>query len=954
MNVKLRVLSAGALFFLGQAAFAQTAKKDTTSKVKQIDEVVVLGYSKTATKAKSTAASTTISEKVLEDRPNASFLNSLQGAAPGITINSSSGSPGSGRIDVRVRGIGSLNSTMDPLYVIDGMSTNGTQFRNLNPEDIATISVLRDAAATSIYGNRAANGVVIITTKNGTYNSGMKLSYGSTIGFSAYPKHNYNLVNGSQYRSLQNEFVFGPDDQYTPEEVQNAPNTDWKKQYFQTGMTQQHNLGMTFGGKNISVYSSLGYFDMTGIVKSTDFKRFSFRNNINGKSNDGRFTYGSQLAVGYSKRHQLDQETNVAGLVANPLQNPLFSSILARPDLEPNPYTRGSDMYKAIGAGYSDRIPWVTQDIINGGVQNVYTETSVLANVNFAYKLTDYLTVGHKSGIDFKESDRAFARAPYGYLALVAKAGNDPYGGIEVLNNVKDFNINSITNLTFNKSWGDHTLEVGAYLDYIKAHYRTKQYQQNGLNPLTWVLGAGTGYVPYSTTTPTLYVPNVTAQNVNAGALAYFATADYDYAGKYGFTGMIRRDGAYRFSKENRWNTFWAVSGRWNIDKEAFMEGSVFDMLKLRSSYGTQGNQNLGITANNLNPLVNPATTTLFRNVFQTSTAYLNQQGLSLTVLGNPDVRWETQKMFNVGLDFVVFDRKLEGNFDYYIKTTENLFNKLNISAASNGVFTIDGNNGRMRNNGVEASLRYNIFNKGDFRLSVFANGSFNKNTILELPYGYSPTDNVNAAGSLAFQWNLIRYAGVNKETGEMQFLDKNGNITENPNDSDRVLTGKSYYPRYQGGFGLNGSFKGVFADVLFSWQAGGWQYDNLYQWLVDPNSIGTGNNVSADLFDSWTPDNKNAGLPSITANNTGADGSSDRYLYKTDFIRLKTISIGYSFPKASLEKLPIKGLKLFVQGENLVTWSNWKGLDPEPVTDFSLSVYPNPKTFSIGFNVEF
>lgn len=187
-----------------------------------------------------------------------------------------------------------------------------------------------------------------------------------------------------------------------------------------------------------------------------------------------------------------------------------------------------------------------------------------------------------------------------------------------------------------------------------------------------------------------------------------------------------------------------------------------------------------------------------------------------------------------------------------------------------------------------------------------------------------------------------------------MQFLDKNGNITETPNDSDRVLSGKSYYPKYQGGFGLNSSFKGVFADVLFSWQAGGWQYDNLYAWLMDPNALGTGNNVSADLLNSWTPDNRNATLPSISANNTGADGSSDRYLYKTDFIRLKTISIGYSFPKASLEKLPIKGLKLFVQGENLVTWSNWRGLDPEPITDYSLSVYPNPKTFSLGFNVEF
>ncbi|MEI7486044.1 MAG: SusC/RagA family TonB-linked outer membrane protein [Chryseobacterium sp.] len=954
MNVKLRVLSAGALFFLGQAAFAQKTKKDTTSKETRIEEVVVLGYSKTATKAKSTAASTTISSETLENRPNSTFLNSIQGTAPGLSVNSNSGSPGSGKIDILIRGLGSLNASADPLYVIDGLSTSATQFRNLNPNDIESLSILRDAQATSIYGNRGANGVIVINTKTGKFNSGLRLSYDALTSFSTYPKTDYNMANGTQF--LQIIHNYDPDAVSQAEVDANTTDTDWSKEFMRTGISQQHNLAIQAGGENVSLYSSLGYLNNEGVIKGTDFQRFTFRNNITGQSKNKKFTYAAMLNVAYSKRHQLDEEEN-SGISANSVQNVLFGTLLSDPSLGPYPFNNGKEMYASVGGASSGVRPWVLYDNLIGGVQNKYEETTINGNFKTSYKLTDYLTVGNRTGIDYRMSDRSFARSPLGYLSnAVAVPTGAAFGGSETLNNIKDFNFNTVTNVTYNQQFGEHDITVGVYMDYMKSHYITKQQTQNGLDPLLWKLGAGTGYIPFSSDTPSFYAPSINASKISGGTLAYFATADYDYAGKYGISGIVRRDASYRFSGENKWETFWSVGGRWNIDKETFMGDTKFRMLKLRASYGTQGNQNLGTAVNNQNPMF------LFPNYYIdiiNATAagtggYQNTYGY-LYRLGNPYLQWEKQAMANVGLDFN-YNGVIEGTFDVYRKLTSNLFNGTTVSAGvgSSTFYTVNGNNGEMENKGIEASLKGNIIRKQDFRLSVFANAGYNKNKIKALPNESLVDDNVNAVGGPAYQWQLYHYVGVNPETGEMQFLDKNGNITEAPTANDRVLTGKSIYAKVNGGFGFDVDYKGFFANALFSFQAGGWQYDNLHAWTMDPSYAAAGLNVSADLLNAWTPENTGSDVPSVTALNTGTDGSSDRFLYKTDFVRLKNVSLGYSFTKNQLQNLPIRSLKLFVQAENLYTWTKWKGYDPEPVAQYSLGVYPNPKTISVGVNVEF
>jgi len=948
MNVKLRVLTAGVLFFSGQAVFAQT---DTTKNTKQIEEVVVLGYSKKSTKAKSTAASVTIDSKALENRPNVSFINSLQGNAPGISINSTSGSPGSGKINVMVRGLSSINASTDPLYVIDGLITSASQFRNLNPEDIDNISILKDAQATAIYGNRGANGVVVINTKNAKYNSGLRVTYDMLTSFSVLPKTKYNMLGAKDLLNLEHQYEVGQGGDMTQDEI-NAwkTDTDWNKQFFQTAMLQQHTLGITAGGKNINNYTSLGYLNTNGTFKSTDFQRFTLRNNLTGKSDNGKLTFGMQMAVGYSKRHQLDQETN-DNISANIIQNPLFGSLRTPGYLEPYPFINGQDMFNQIGGAGTNYPGWVLSDIVRGGIVNLFTETSILANANVNYKITDWLSVGNRTGMDFRESDRTFARNPTGYLSLAARASGAQYGGFEQMTNTKDLTFNSVTNITFDKKFGEHSLTVAAYLDYLKAHYLFKSNTQNGLDPFNWAFGAGTGYIPFNPATPSLYVPQVSAGKVNAGTLAVIGTLEYDYAGKYGVSATVRRDGSYRFPKENRWETFWSVGGRWNIEKESFLEGStVVNMLKLRGSYGTTGNQNLIQPANNGNPLF--VGTNIYTDLIASNTGYMNSVGYN-AIIGNPNVKWEKVSQANIGVDFGLFRNFVEGTVDIYRKKTERLFNSITLSAVT-GQYTINGNNGELENKGIEASLRFNILKNKDYSVSIFANGAYNKNKILSFEGADLSDDNVNAEGGPIGQWNLYHYAGVNPATGEQQFIGKDGQLTESPSPDDKVLTGKSYVPKFTGGFGVNANYKGWFADVLFSYQAGGWMYDNVYSWLMDPSSLGTGANFAGDILNSWTPDNPNTNIPSITANNTGLEGSSDRFLFKTDFIRLKNITFGYNFNKDLLKNLPITGIKVFVQGENLATFTKWKGYDPEPMFAYSLGVYPNPRTISVGLNVQF
>lgn len=958
MNVNFRLLSAGVLFFLGHVAYAQEQESDSV-KTAQIEEVVVLGYNKTATKPKDVTASVTVSAEKLENRPNVSFLNSLQGEAAGLSVSSSSGSPGSSRMDIIIRGISSLNASSDPLYVIDGMVSNSVQFRNLNPNDIEAVSILKDAQATAIYGNRGSNGVIVIRTKQGKYGSRFNVTYSGTTGVSVLPETKYNLVDAKGQLTLQKRYGQGIGSFMTDAQIANyvGPNTNWRDVFFRTGTTQSHDLSMMFGGENVNNYTSLGYFEQLGTVPSTDFKRFSLRNNLNAKSKNERFTFNSNIALGFSKRHQLFSESD-GGNSGNIVQNPLWGAVLGSPLMDPDLYATGQEMFNGFGTNMNNgQTVYSLLDILRGNLPNELTETSIVTNFAATYKLTEDLSVTNKSGIDYKYATRNSARAPWAFLSLaVAIPAGIEFGGNETFTNVSEFNFNSITSLNYHKVFGEkHTFDFGVYADYLKTHYKGTTQNQDGLNPMNWVFGAGSGYVAFNTATPSLYRPTINLSKVTAGTMAYFATLDYDYDDKYGVSGTIRRDGTFRFVDDNKWGTFWSVAGRWNINNESFMENAPFDMLKLRGSYGVIGNQNVIAAAYGTNPLL--VGTNLVRDTFVIGQGY-NQLNSSIAeaILANPSVQWEEVSQANIGLDWRTRNRKFEGTLDVYRKETDKLYNDINYSwivgnNPSTGGNTIKGNNGKLRNEGVELSLKYNLLNKQDYKLSLYANGAYNKGTVLE---ANTSTDVLRyAPGSMIGEWFLVDYVGVNQANGELLF-DVNGEIVEEFDQlNDTKATGKSYLPKYTGGFGINSTVKNFFLDAHFSFQADVWRMDDLEGWLNNPSLLQR-DRMSSDLLNAWTPTNTNTNVPSLTSVNASSYSDySDRFLRDASFVRLKNVMFGYNVPKRMLGE-NLSSIKLYLQGENLLTFTKWQGYDPEPLFAYSGSVYPNLRAVSLGINVTF
>lgn len=931
-----------------------------------LTEVVVLGYDKKATKPKSIAAATTVTAETFENRPNVTLLQSLQGSAPGLTVSTSSGSPGSAKIDLLIRGIGSLNSSTEPLYVIDGVAANSVVFRNINPEDIASASVLRDAIATSIYGNRGANGVVVITTKGGKFDSGLKFTYSSSTGFSEMPKEKYNLSNSQELLQIERAssygvgngdstaFITGTGVPLTDQEIAAFSTHDWRKTYFRTGVTQNHNLGMTLGGKNINSYTSLSYTNQNGIVPTTDFQRFTLRSNIDGKSNNDKFTYGTNFTVGYSKRNQLDQETSTS-INNNSIQNPLLGALSALPYTNPSMYPgSGQGLYDIIGTDFTyGNGNLVLYDILTeGNIPNRINDLKILANFNASYKLTNEITASTKLGVDYTNSERTFARAPWSYLAIAVKESNgDPYGGMERRTMDRDFGFSIVNSLKYNKTFGKHSVNAGLYMEYLKAHRNVSQLTQYGLDLKTYAFGAGTGWTNVGANYPNLR-PTVSGFKADGGSFSYFGTAGYEYEDKYGVDLIVRRDASYRFVDDYTWGTFWSVGGRWNLDKENFMKNTKFDMLKLRASYGTQGNQNILSPAFGANPLY--LGNNLVRDLVASGTGYGNNGSYDLSQLANTELHWEKQTMTNFGVDFELWDNRFGGNIDVYRKRTTDLFNDINLSAVVGWGTSISGNQGGIDNEGIEVALRYKLIKdwKG-FKFGIFANGSYNKNEITDLEKTIAG-DYILEEGRKVYEYYYVPYLGVNPANGNLLFLDKDGNETETPDDTDRRATGKSVTPDYVGSFGFNSEYKGFFLDAQFNFVANVWRNDTALFWLYNPSYVGD-MNVSADLLNAWTPTNTDTTVPSLTATNfsSGLD-YSDQYLKDASYIRLKNVSFGYTFSKEMLKKSFMSSLKVYVQGENLYTWTRWKGFDPESSESSNLGRFPSPRVITFGLNVEF
>ena len=921
----------------------------------KLDEVVLQGY-RTVSKKTAVTAAASVTSKTIENRPNANAINTLQGQLAGVNITASTGQPGA-KSTVVIRGVGSFNGNTDPLYVIDGFPSNSDNFRSINPNDFASVDVLKDAAALSEYGSRGSNGVIVVKTKKGKYGEAKTtFRYSTQYGVSDLQKPKYSYATAKQLLTIEREYGSGrgalnpaTGDPFTDAEINAyAVQTDWVDEFFRKGISTNQNLSIENNGKNLNSFTSVSYFNQEGILKTTNLQRFTVRNNINGKSSNEKFKYSVNTAFGYSKNNEA---TNLGGGAIN--RNYVLGAYISAPYISPDEYTGSQQVFDLYNTdGTLLYTPLFLIDKLNT-YANLTEETRIDVATEASYKLTNSLTARVRTGAQLLENRFFQAEFPVSFNAFLF-APADGIGGFEDINQRREFLFNNLWQLEYNKTIGKHTFNVSASAEYNHNRLHTNNFRQRGLNPLTFVPNTGQGYVG-DTAANDFHVPQISASQLRGDLISYFASFDYDYNRKYGVVASFRRDGASRFD-ENKYGNFWSLGGRWNIEEEGFMKSvDAVKVLKLRGSIGTVGNQRIvdGSVYAGINP---PG----FADIYSlANNAYNNGQGYNIT-FGFPGLKWETTEQYNIGLDFEFLkDSRLRGTFDYYNRETVDLFITEPTSPTTGTLGLTKNSSASVTNRGYELSLAYDLIKNTNLTFSIRGNGAFNKNSIDGIKTnngiileGTQPTFITQNGGQIQEAY-VYPYLGVNPANGELLFEDINGNPTESPTATDRRATGKTSVPRYQGGFGFDLDYKGFFMNTTFTWAAEVWRFDFDLENLYDPDNIGTFN-VTGDMLNAWTPTNTGSNIPAWTASNRGSDDDSDRFLKDASYIRLRNIQIGYKLPKKFLERTFLTDVSVTLQGENLINFTKWQGFDPESDRNFDVYQYPTPKQVTLGLDLKF
>lgn len=930
-SIKTKVGDVLVFSYLGYTTVERTVGASNTINVtlragEILDEIIVTAaYDIKRAKPTVNTSVTSVGSETIESRPNANILQTLQGQAAGVNITTASGQPG-GDSFVIIRGVGTINGDPEPLFIIDGVPVNTDNFRSLNPNNIASVTVLKDAGATAIYGNRGANGVILITTKGGKFNTKLQIDYNHLTSFTSLQDVNYDLMNSRELLTLEQTFGAGRGATLTNAEIDalaSSVNTEWRDVFFRTGITQSHNLRLSYGSESLASNISLGFFEQEGILVQSDLKRFNLDMKINGTSDNKKFTYGVSTSLNYSKSNE--PNSIGSGAINRNYVLAAFSSV---PYISPDEYTNGAALLSPL---LFSNTPLFLMDRL-ATYTRFEEEVKVIMALNARYDILDGLSISSSLGMDYIEEVTTRAEGPTSFNALLfAQAGNTTPGFQQQLLE-RDVSFNWVNSLSYNTVLNDkHTFNAGLYMEVIKTHTRDFGFFQNGLDPRTFSPGDGAAFIADNANND-FFVDTVNANVAETGLLSYFVNLDYDYDQRFGIGGTVRRDASFIFRTSNRWGTFYSVSGRWNLDKESFMEDSAFGMLKLRASWGLTGNQTVG----NANSVL---------DLYQTGLGYGGANALSVGNVANPDLKWETTEQINIGVDFEIWDRMLTGAVDFYKKDTKDLFVFLPTPSYF-GVTGINANSdGNLINKGIDLNLRYTPFNTKDFRLALNFQGNYN----ISERYGANITG-VEEGGPLG-QYFLVPYIGVNPANGNLLFLDINGDVTETPDaDLDRRFTGKNIYPDSQGSFGFDIDYKNFFLTTQFNYVIGVDRLDFDYDDVIDPTTIGQFR-LSRDLLRAWTPTNRVTDIPALRATNLGADTGSTRFLYSADYLRLRFVQLGYNFPRDLLDTVNLNTLRIFLNAENLVTFTGWRGYDPEGTGSASRG-YPTPKILSFGLEI--
>lgn len=913
-------------------------KEDT----KTLDEVVVIGYG-VQKKADLTGSVANINTEKLNTQSNANIGQALQGKIAGVDIVSQGGAPGSGT-RIMVRGIGTLNNA-SPLYIVDGMYMNSID--HINPNDIASIDVLKDASSAAIYGSRAANGVIIVTTKEGSNTEGKPIiDLSVNLGISTASKFldMLDAKGWAEVTTIARQAIGKPAlDMAT--DLANKPDNDWQDIMFRPALMQNYNLSVKGGGKYSTYYTGLGYFNQDGIVKGTNYQRYNIQSKNDYKR--GIFSAGTNLIISFSHDKPLHQELR-GGMIGTILQSV--------PTLEKYDDTREG----GYGGTYGDvvNIPHPLA-IIDDNIMDRYNENvKIFANL--------YAQIELFKGLKYKLNltpDFSFER----YKNYLNKydfglATNSITQLTERQRRRRNILVENL--LTFDRTFGEHKISALAGYTYQDSRFRHIQAYGEGLPQ-------GLEEIDAATTNR-----SNEGNSWRSVLTSILGRVFYSYQNKYLFTATIRRDGSSKFGKNNRYGYFPSFSLGWNVAEEKFMENVHWlDQLKLRGGYGVLGNQEI-------DNYQYSSTITTGINYPDGNGGLL--QGAFPKNFANPDIKWEETAMTNVGIDFMAFNNRLSLTADYYVKNTKDILLTVPIPISSGGANDPIRNAGKIRNNGFEFNLGWMDQPNPDISYGINLIGSFNKNKVIAMGSesgsikGGSTNQNIttsetkagypiggywliSTAGYFNSQEEVDAYAKDGKkiqpaaEPGDIKFVDANNDGVIN--DDDRVFQG-SPFPDFT--FALNGNMRYKNFDLSIGLQGvlGNKIYNATRQTLED---VTKGSNFLASCLDYWTPENKNASHPRLTWDdpNRNTRAESDRYLENGSYLRLRSVQLGYTFPQTWF-KGAIQHARVYINAENLFTITSYSGYSPDVNADnanyrgFDNFIYPTNRTFMLGPNVTF
>ena len=918
-----------------EVAVKSTVNVVLKSDAQALDEVVVTGYG-VQRKASFTGAASIVGEDAIAKKNDANFVKVLEGTVPGVQMNNSTSMPGVWG-SVYIRGRASLNSGTQPLYVIDGMPVNSDTdamsskdnnmvdpMSSINPADIESITVLKDAAATAIYGSRAANGVIVVTTKKGSEGK-FNLNLDVKQGFVSMGNNNMDFANAEETMKLftdgltayqggnwQDNYDYLADNYFGWDR---KTSTDWMDAITRKGYYQDYNLSAQGRSGNTGYYVSLGYLNTDGLIIGSDMERFSGRMNL-----DSKFKWAT---IGVNTSYSYSTQNGFSLSTGGSMSSPLTAAISSQTPMDPVYDSEGNynniNMYNPVALMDED-----TGELNENKMQTI--------NLNPYLQVDFGLGIYAKTTLGVNLTDLR----QYQYWSALYNPQAMDYNGLGQQYNSRNTVITWNNVLGWNHKFADkHDISVMLGQEMQKKSYFYEYYAKSdfpfadsGMRDLT-TAGTEQGSEYYKK---------------EARLASYFMDAHYSYADKYYLSGSYRRDGSSVFGSDTRWGNFWSVGGKWRISGEDFLTGNnVITNATLRASYGTVGNQDIDWYA--------------ARGFYGAGYNYNQMPGMIPVSISNQELTWEVSKKFDVGFDLSLWHR-LHFTFDFYNEITSDALFQVPLSMTT-GMTETYQNIGKIRNHGIEFSVNASILQTKDWTWSAYANLTWNENEVIKLstdePIEY--TYQIIEEGRPYTQFKMKEYAGVDRETGKpLWYLNETGNETT----SDYNAAAKRYVgdadPDVLGGFGTNLRWKDIDFGLSFNYRLGGKVFDSGAAFTGFGMAFRTP--LEDVALNSWTEENKDAKYPQyIYKDPYNATSTSSRFLYSGDYLRISNLTLGYTLPKKWTEKVLIQRLRAYISVDNLYTFtaSDFVGYNPETSANGVIAwQYPATRTFIGGIQLTF